>query len=220
MKLNNLNNLNNGNTTISNPQGTVKPRVKDVTNTNYLYWLGGFVEGEGCTSISVIASASAPFGILLQPIFNVTQHVNGIAILESFLDLFGRGNLHAKSGSDNVWVYDLKGYKHMINLVIPFYLEYVLSFGCKIPEFEMAHSICIMLQDGQHMTKEGLISMVRLVYTVQGKGKWRKRTLEDVIRIIEESPERVGKPKPTRQLHSDGKGNNTPQRLNAIRLIS
>jgi len=186
-KSTNKNILNNGMNTISNLQGILKRQIKDITNINYLYWLGGFVEGEGSFSTSVIANPKLPFGIQLQPVFNVTQHVNGVNILESFLLLFGVGNLHKKSGSPHVWVYDLKGYKNMLNLIVPFYLEYVLAFGCKIPEFETTYLICQMLENGDHSTKEGIIKMVRLAYSVQGKGKWRKRTLEEVIDIIEET---------------------------------
>lgn len=177
----------NSQTTISNLQGIAISSIKDINNVNYLYWLGGFVEGEGCVSISVIANPNAPFGIQLQPIFNVTQHINGIAILQSFLALFGAGNLHAKSGAPHVWVYDIKGYKNMISIVIPFFLRYVFPFSCKTSEFKMFQEICILLSNGEHFTKDGLIKMVRLVYTVQGKGKWRKRTLQEVISIIEQS---------------------------------
>jgi len=94
--------LNSGVTTTSNLQGTVNGSIKDVTNKDYLYWLGGFVEGEGCVSISVIANPKTPFGIQLQPVFNVTQHFNGLDILKSFLVLFGAGSLHVKSGADHV----------------------------------------------------------------------------------------------------------------------
>jgi hypothetical protein len=155
---------------VSNPQGNVKSSPKDITNVNYLYRLGGFVEGEGCTSIAVSASEKYTFGIQLQPIFNVTQHVSGITTLESFKELFGVGTLHPKSGAPHVYVYDMKGYANMIKFIIPFYELYVLSFGCKIPQFEVFREICFMLDKGLHKDKEGLIKMVRLAYSVQGKG--------------------------------------------------
>lgn len=178
--------LNNGVKPINNPQGTVNSLEKDVNNPNFLFWLGGFVEGEGSISVSVVVNKAAPFGVLLQPIFNVTQHINGISILEAFKVLFNRGNLHAKSGSPFVWVYELKGYKSLLTLAIPFYLTYVLSFGCKIPEFEMVHEVCLMMDRGEHKTKEGLAKMVTLAYSVQGKGKYRKRRLEEVLSIIQD----------------------------------
>jgi len=46
-------------------------------DANYKFWLGGFVEGEGSLVISIIKQDKAIYGILLQPEFNVAQHVNG-----------------------------------------------------------------------------------------------------------------------------------------------
>lgn len=70
----------------------------------------GFVEGEGYLTISIIKHDKAPHGILLQPEFNVSQHLNGLIILESFkLLLNNKGQIHKKSGSKNVWVFTLKG---------------------------------------------------------------------------------------------------------------
>ena len=145
----------NSNTTISNLQGTIISNIKNVSNVNYLYWLGGFVEGEGCVSISVVVNPKTPFGIQLQPVFNVTQHENGLSILQSFSTMFGIGKPHPKSGSPHIWVYAISGYKNMFKHVFPFYYNYVLAFGCKIPEFEMFHAICVMLEKGSMKPKKG-----------------------------------------------------------------
>jgi len=45
----------------------------------------------------------ATHGFLLQPEFNVAQHINGLDILKSFKFLFNnKGQIHKKSGSINV----------------------------------------------------------------------------------------------------------------------
>ena len=46
-------------------------------DANYKFWLGGFVEGEGSLVISIIKQDKVIYGILLQPEFNIGQHVNG-----------------------------------------------------------------------------------------------------------------------------------------------
>lgn len=45
---------------------------------------------------------------------------------------------------------------------------------------------------GEHLTQEGMIKIVKLAYSLntEGKGKARKRTLDEVITIIREN----GKP--------------------------
>jgi hypothetical protein len=75
---------------------------RDVHSPNYLYFLGGFVEGEGSNSVAVSVGKEFKYGVNLQPIFNVSQHVNGINILYSFKELFEAGSVVKKSGSEDV----------------------------------------------------------------------------------------------------------------------
>ena len=79
---------------------------KLVQDDNYKFWLGGFVEGEG----SLVKNARVTHGLTLQPEFNVVQHENGINILYSLKTIFdNKGSVHKKSGSEDLWVYSLKG---------------------------------------------------------------------------------------------------------------
>lgn len=107
-----------------------KPR-HNIYNPNFLYFLGGFVDGEGSNSVSISISKSFKYGVNLQPVFNVSQHKNGLNILNSFKELFGTGSVVEKSGSPDIWVYTLKGYKQIIEHVIPFLETYVQPFSCK-----------------------------------------------------------------------------------------
>jgi len=81
-----------------------------IYNDNYKFWLGGFIEGAGSLTISIVKSDKATLGVFLQSEFNVSQHINGIKILNSFKNIFNnKGQVNKKSGSKNVWVYFLKG---------------------------------------------------------------------------------------------------------------
>jgi hypothetical protein len=65
--------------------------------------LGGFVEGEGSLLVSIVTNPKLKHGIALQPEFNVTQHISGLNILNSYKLLFNDlGNLKIKSGSNDV----------------------------------------------------------------------------------------------------------------------
>ena len=98
---------------------------RDITNTSYLFFLGGFVEGEGSNSVSISINKNFKYGINIQPVFNVSQHKNGLDILNSFKELFNCGSVVKKSGSPDIYVYTLKGYKQIIKHVIPFLETYV-----------------------------------------------------------------------------------------------
>jgi hypothetical protein len=151
------------------------------------YFLGGFVEGEGSVSASVKVHHDFRFGVNVQPEFGVTQHQNGKHILAEFKELFdGKGNLHLKPGSQDVWEYKLSGLTNLIDHVVPFYLKYVIPFSGKVKELNIFLEILERKQRKEHFTQEGLIDMVKLAYTLneEGKGKIRKRTLEEVLAII------------------------------------
>jgi len=164
--------------------------MNNTINDNHKFWLGGFVEGEGSLIISVVKSNKTTHGILLQPEFNITQHVKGIDILKSFKLLFNnKGQIHKKSGSDNVWVYSLKGIKNINNYIIPFFLNYVVKYSCKYKNEEFNKYIYILskLQEKSKLKKEEYINLIKLVYNLNpnGKGKTRKRTLLEILYIIE-----------------------------------
>ena len=169
-----------------------KEKINNIlSDENYKYWLGGFVEGEGSLVISVVKTKKAPFGFLLQPEFNVAQHHSGLQILNSFKSLFDqKGQIHKKSGSLNVWVYSLKGIKNLNKFLIPFYMKYVVCYSnkYKIKEFDKFCSILNKLHNKPKYSKDQFIKLVKLTYELnpEGKGKNRKRTLDLVISIIEE----------------------------------
>ena len=167
---------------------------KLVQDENYKFWLGGFIEGEGALVISIVKDTRLKNGISLKPEFNVVQHENGIEILHSFRLIFNnKGNVLKKSGSDKVWVYSIKGTQNIIDLVIPFLKKYVVVFSSKYKS-EVFNNFCQILNqlDRNHNTalsKEKLIELVKLVYLInpEGKGKQRKRTLEETLNIINSS---------------------------------
>jgi len=128
---------------------------------------------------------------LLQPEFNITQHINGLSILNSFKVLFNnKGQMHQKSGSLYVWVYSLKGINNLIDYLIPFFLEFVVPYSCKYKKEEFDKFLFILnkLKEKSNFEKEEFINIIKLVYDLNpdGKGKKRKRTLSQILSIIEE----------------------------------
>ena len=164
---------------------------------SYKYWLGGFAEGEGALLASLCKNDRVSNKFVIQPEFNVTQHVNGINILYSYKVLFNNlGTVHKKSGSEKVWVYSLKGIDNIENIVIPFFEKYVVPYSCKHnkkPFSEFCYIINkLFINRKKTMDKKQFIELVKLTYKLnpQGKGKHRKRTLDEVLSIINKAPEK------------------------------
>jgi hypothetical protein len=159
---------------------------RNIKNTNYLYFLVGFVEGEGSMSVSVTIHKDFKYGVNIQPIFNVTQHKNGLNILNSYKELFNAGSIVQKSGSPDIYVYTLKGYKQIIKLVLPFLETYLCPFSCKMEEYSIFKEVVMQSSEGKQRNKETLIELVKLSYQLTGKGKTRKRELSEILEIIED----------------------------------
>ena len=172
-----------GNIDINSTQQLNNTNLPDF-NPNYLFFLGGFVEGEGSNSVSISVSKTFKYGINIQPVFNVSQHENGLRLLESFKTYFEVGSVVPKSGAPHVWVYTVKGYKHIIKHVMPFLETYVQPYSCKKQEYQLFKQLVLMSEAGAQKNKETLIDMVKIAYTLIGKGKGRKRTLSEVLDII------------------------------------
>ena len=162
----------------------IKMINRNIKNIMYLYFLGGFVEGEGSNSVSISINKNFKYGINIQPVFNVTQHKNGLSILYSYKELFNSGSIVEKSGSPHIFVYTVKGYKQIIEHIIPFLEIYVQPYSCKKEEYNLFKQIVYMSAAGDQKNKETLMKMVELSYTLVGKGKGRKRTLNEVLEII------------------------------------
>jgi len=163
---------------------------------------------------------------------NVTQHENGINILNSIKILFdNKGNVLRKSNSKNVYVYSIKGVKNIKNFVIPFYSKYIIEYSSKYKKKELdkftfvvnklidngfrinREKSCLSSEQKDYtqinqdflenintlnvkdvyklkknkLTKTEFIELVKIVYTLNpdGKGKKRKRTLSEVLEMIE-----------------------------------
>ena len=169
---------------------------RNIKDVNYLHFLAGFVEGEGSMSLAVSVNKKFKYGINIQPIFNVTQHKNGLDILKSFKELFEGGSIVEKSGSPDIYVYTIKGYKNLIKS-LPFLETYVCPFSCKMKEFFIFKQVVLALSEGKQKDKESLIELVKLTYTLSGKGKNRKRSLSEIIKIIEDKTSSFDKSKTT-----------------------
>jgi hypothetical protein len=164
--------------------------LRDIKNTDYLYFLGGFVEGEGSNTVSIVVNKNFKYGVSIKPEFNVTQHKNGIDILLSFKEFFEAGSVVLKSGSEDVYVYVVKGINIMTEKVIPFLNTYVQPFSGKRKEFELFEKFVQMSAEGGQTNKENLIEMIKLIYEFDknkiGKGKARKRDIKEILKIIKD----------------------------------
>ena len=106
----------------------VKP-IKDQKDTPLRFFLGGLLEGEGSLNVSAKKLKSAKTGLVIDPEFSVTQHINGFEVLYLPLYVFQTGRISYKSGSNATLVYKIDNRRTLQEKVMPFYEKYVFPYG-------------------------------------------------------------------------------------------
>ena len=99
-------------------------------------FFAGFLFGEGSINVSAKKEKSAPFGIILDPEFSVTQHVNAVSQLFRGFRIFNTGSLRYKVGSNATLVYRIDNRTTLLEKVIPFYETYAKPFSTFDLEFQ------------------------------------------------------------------------------------
>lgn len=85
-------------------------------------FLGGFIVAQG--SLNASAKKTGKFGLVIDPEFSLTQHVNGVNVLYSALQVFQTGTIRHKSGSNATLVFRIGSRESLRQKCIPFCEKY------------------------------------------------------------------------------------------------
>jgi hypothetical protein len=160
-----------------NQQETVKPRLGLDP-----HWVVGFVDGEGCFSVSVHRNpryALRTGGWQLRPVFQVYQHERHRAVLADFVHFFGCGRIRPKGPNSRVLTYAVDSMRDQRERIIPFFEYHPLVV--KSQDFQKFAAVVELLTRKEHFTSEGFERAVRLAYGMNADGKQRARTLGEVL---------------------------------------
>jgi hypothetical protein len=154
------------------------------------YYLAGFVDGEGCFSVTICKHKYARFGWKIDPLFQVYQHKDNASILYIFKEVFKCGYVSKKGGNPSCFVYCVDKIEELITIVIPFFEKYPL-IGEKYENFLLFKKIVFSLQKKQHFTKNGFKTLVNTAFQMNKAGKYRKNSKEKIYASLEESSETI-----------------------------
>ena len=145
-------------------------------------WITGFVDGEGCFSVSVhrnAANCRSTGGWQLHPTFHVYQHERHRAVLEALITAFGCGKLRTKGVGSTVMTFAVDRLSDLHDRVIPFFEEYELVV--KQRDFDIFAGIVRAMVEKQHLHRGGFERLVRLAYEMNLDGKQRKRSIDEIL---------------------------------------
>ncbi len=146
-------------------------------------YFAGFVDGEGCFYVGFSKRLDLPIPWQIITEFHVSQNPGSKTVLEAFRKRLACGYLkpnHAKSKTDKTWILIVKDRKDLKEKVIPFFNKYLLH-TTKQFDFEVFQKVLKLIETKKHLTKDGFLSIVDLVFSLsrQTKKRYTKSVLSN-----------------------------------------
>jgi hypothetical protein len=151
-------------------------------------WVVGFVDGEGCFSVSFVRQPDRTgrrgyrLGYQVAPRFIVSQGASSVHCLEELKEFFGVGHVYGNQRHDNhrehMHQYVVNERWDLFETIGPFFQKHPLRTAKRL-DFENFVRVLGMIQDGLHLTCEGLAQIAEITETMN-----RQKSRSDRIRIL------------------------------------
>ncbi|SRR5260221_11536168 len=132
-------------------------------------YLSGYADGEGCFCVTFNKSRRHRFGWEIRPSFSVSQNSDRAEILRLFQEKFQCGTIRPDR-SDKTLKYEIRSITQLATKVVPHFTRYPL-LSRKAEEFGMFAAIVHIMQNGEHLKREGFGKIVQLADQLNRSGK-------------------------------------------------
>lgn len=150
-------------------------------------WIVGYVDGEGCFSVSMIRNKKTRYGWQVFPEFVVTQGERSLDSLNLIQNFFGCGRVSVNRRHDNhrenLYRYCIRSIKDLNEKVIPFFKENKLKTEKK-KDFEIFARIIRLMLKQEHFEFKGLEKIASLIEKMNRKKPSRFLESSETIRRI------------------------------------
>lgn len=140
-----------------------------------LGWVVGFVDGEGCFSVSFvrqndrIGRRGYRLGYQVTARFVVSQGASSVACLEELQRFFGVGRVYGNARRDNhrehMQQYVVNDRWDLLETIVPFFEQHPLRTAKRM-DFGKFVRVLNMMEDGLHLTREGLAQIAEVAQTM------------------------------------------------------
>ena len=154
-----------------------KPIAKELA-----WYITGFVDGEGCFSVSFNKRAKMTTGLEVRPSFSVGQNKKSLSVLQDMQSYFGCGAIRF-SRYDQTYKYEVRSIGDIKAIIIPHFKKYQLQ-TTKLSDFESFEFICEQISASRHLNRDCLKQIIEVAYSMNEAGK-RKYTKQALLQMIE-----------------------------------
>src|SRR5438132_11145279 len=141
-------------------------------------YFAGFVDGEGCFTVSFSPRSKLLIGWEVRPSFSVSQNADRSEVLLLMQKHFGSGSIRPDR-SDRTLKYDVPCLDDLVERIIPFFEANPL-ISSKQRDFERFAAVCRLVRTGAHRTQPGLRTIAELAMLMNVSGK-RKFAMEAIF---------------------------------------
>jgi LAGLIDADG endonuclease len=136
-------------------------------------YISGYVDGEGCFTVSISPRAKLLVGWEVRPSLSVSQNGDRAEVLRLVQAHFGCGSIRPDR-SDKTLKWETRRLDDLVGRVLPHFDEYPLLSGKRL-DYDRFALICRLMVGGGHRTTNGLAQIVELAAEMNPSGKRRYR---------------------------------------------
>ena len=141
-------------------------------------YISGYVDGEGCFTVSFSNRLRMRGGWEVRPSFSVSQNADRSQVLELMLGYFGCGSIRPDR-SDRTLKYEVRDIANLIGRVLPHFEAYPMMSE-KQKDFERFARVCRSVHERRHLTSSGLHEIVESAMVMNPGGR-RKFTAVQIL---------------------------------------
>lgn len=159
-----------------------EPAEQVLQKEKFFSYISGFVDGEGCFSVSFRFLKKSNFGIEMRPSFSIAQKENfkNYQLLDRIKIFFECGGIR-KDGT-GCYKYETRSLVSLNTKIIPFFEKYTLHTS-KVYDFILFRDICSIMATGGHKKREGILQILELASQMNSSGK-RKYTIDKLKAMV------------------------------------
>ncbi len=150
-------------------------------------WIVGFVDGEGCFSVSINKNRTTKSGYQIFPEFVITQGEKSLSALKEVQNYFGCGKIYINHRYDNhrepIYRYCVRLMRDLNHRIIPFFRRNPLHTS-KVNDFKKFAEIIEIMNKAEHLTSKGRNKIIKLI---SGMNRKKPRSLKS-SETIRQSP--------------------------------
>jgi hypothetical protein len=141
-------------------------------------YISGYVDGEGCFTVSFSRRSTLRAGWEVRPSFSVSQNADRSQVLRLMLEYFGCGTIRPDR-SDNTVKYEVRGIDDLVTRIVPHFEKYPLMSD-KQRDFQHFAAACGLVSAKAHLGLPGLREIVGLALQMNSSGR-RKFTATQIV---------------------------------------